>query len=123
MGWNPCNVQDYTVACPQCTKRFVPHFSVECKSSSFIGSQGKNTPLYCEFLSPWVLRNELERILNMPDGMENFLKPKWRRNADINAIIWWNLILTFSRYRLPITFLLQGSVQNRLIAPSPSERI
>lgn len=123
MGWNPCNVQDYTVACPQCTKRFVPHFSVECKSPTFMGSQGKNTPLYCEFLSPWVLRKELESILSTPDGIENMLKPKWRRNADINATIWWNLILTFSRYRLPITFLLQGSVQNRLIAPSPSERI
>jgi len=120
MGWNPCNVVDYTVACPQCGKRFVPHFSVQSQSHTFVGSQGKQTPLYCEFLSPWVLRKELTNILNGPDGIESILKPDWRRNADINATLWWNLILTFSRYRLPITFLLQGSVKNRLIAPSPS---
>ena len=118
-GWVPCQFEDFTTACPQCKHRFVPRFSVKCAAPTFEGSQGKSTPLYCELLSPWVLRKELENIVHGSDGIEGMLNPEWRSGTDIRATLWWNLIVSFNRYRLPVSFLLQGSFQNRLINPTP----
>jgi pentatricopeptide repeat protein len=118
-GWNACAFDDFTTQCPQCKHRFVSNFTVHTSSTTFEGSQGKGTPLYCEFLSPWVLRKELEHVINGSDGVRGMLNPEWREGTNIRATIWWNLICAFNRYHLPVSFLLQGSFQNRLINPSP----
>lgn len=118
-GWLPCEFEDFTTACTQCKHRFVPRFSVRCEAPTFEGSQGPSTPLYCELLSPWVLRKELQNIIHGADGIEEMLNPDWRSGTDIRATLWWNLIVSFKRYRLPLSFLLQGSFQNRLINPTP----
>jgi pentatricopeptide repeat protein len=120
-GWLPCEFQDYTTECPQCKHRFVPRFSVRCSAPTFEGSQGTSTPLYCELLSPWVLREELENIIHGAEGIDEMLNPEWRSGSDIRATLWWNLIVSFNRYRLPVSFLLQGSFQNRLINPTPDD--
>jgi len=117
-GWVSCAFKDYTTGCPQCHHRFVPSFAVFCSSPTFVGSQGKGTPLYCELLSPWVLRKEIHNILRQHDGIDVILQPGWRRESDINATLWWNLIVCFNRYKLPLSFLLQGSFQNRLTLPA-----
>ena len=89
-------------------------------ASSFIGSQGPGTPLYCEFLSPLVLRKELGHIIGDGNKIEQILDPEWRNGGDVRATIWWNLIvIMLKRYNLPFAFLLQGSFQNRLINPGP----
>lgn len=118
-GWKPCDFQDFTSACPQCKHRFVPHFTVTSAARDFVGTQGKGTPLYCEFLSPWVLRKELEFVIRGTGGVEEMLKPEWRSGTDIRATLWWNLIVHFRRCNLPVAFLLQGSFHNRLINPTP----
>ena len=120
-GWAPCAFKEYTTSCPRCNHRFVPKFTVSCSSSSFRGSQGIATPLYCELLSPWVLRKEIHNILRQGDGIDVMLQPKWRTESDINATLWWNTIVWLKRYKLPISFLLQGSFRNRLILPAPAE--
>ena len=119
-GWKPCEFQDFTTQCPQCQHRFVPRFSVSSKSPTFKGSQGPGTPLFCEFLSPWVLRKELDHVI-LDGGIDVILDPEWRSGTDIRASLWWNLIALCNRYRLPVSFLLQGSFQNRLINPSPQD--
>jgi pentatricopeptide repeat protein len=119
-GWEPCEFQDFNTECPQCKHRFVPHFTVRCSSPGFMGTQGKGTPLYCEFLSPWVLRKELEFVIHGMDGVNGMLDPQWRNGTDIRATLWWNLIVAFNRFRLPVAFLLQGSFQNHLITPTPN---
>lgn len=78
------------------------------------------TPLICERLSPWVLEKELKTKISDVGGAEDLLDPDWRENETKNAVIWWNLILSFMRYRLPFTFLLQGSFPQDLISPKPS---
>lgn len=118
-GWKPCAFQDFTTECPQCKHRFVPDFTVTCSSPNFVGTQGKQTPLYCEFLSPWVLRKELEFVIHGTDGVDGMLDPEWRSGTDIRATLWWNLIVHFNRCRLPLAFLLQGSFQNPLVTPTP----
>jgi pentatricopeptide repeat protein len=118
-GWKPCDFQDLTSGCPQCKHRFVPHFTVTSTARDFAGTQGKGTPLYCEFLSPWVLRKELEFVIHGNGGVEEMLKPEWRSGTDIRATLWWNLIVHFRRCNLPVAFLLQGSFHNRLINPTP----
>uniref|UniRef100_A0A7S2UGK4 UDENN domain-containing protein n=1 Tax=Attheya septentrionalis TaxID=420275 RepID=A0A7S2UGK4_9STRA len=119
-GWKPREFRDYTTACPQCTHRFVPRFSVRCSSASFEGSQGKGSPLYCEYLSPWVMRKEMRSLIDGEGGIEAILDPEWRSGTGINATLWWNMVVCFLRYRLPITFLLEGNFpNNRLIMPTP----
>jgi hypothetical protein len=120
-GWQPCEFQDFTTCCPQCQHRFVPRFSVSCTSPTFEGSQGLGTPFYCEFLSPWVLRKELDHLVAGESGIDHMLDPEWRSGTDIRATIWWNSIAMFKRYQLPFSFLLQGSFQNRLINPVPQD--
>jgi uncharacterized protein (UPF0212 family) len=126
-GWKPCAFKDYTTACPKCQHRFVPHFVVKCSDPNFIGSQGNQTPLYCEYLSPWVLRKEFHHILrsshdNQEIGIDKMLNPSWRSGTDIKATLFWNLVVCCRRYRLPFAFLLQGNFQNRLILPrKPNE--
>jgi DNA-directed RNA polymerase subunit RPC12/RpoP len=120
-GWQPCEFQDFTTRCPQCGHRFVPRFSVLCNSPTFEGSQGPGTPLYCEFLSPWVLRKELNHIITGDGGIDLILDPEWRSGTDVRATLWWNMIAMFKRYQLPFSFLLQGSFQNRLISPVPQD--
>jgi hypothetical protein len=118
-GWLPCQFEDFTTVCPNCKHRFVPHFTVLSSAAHFEGSQGKRTPLYCEFLSPWVLRKEFQSVLHKEHGIDDLLDPEWRSGNDIRATLWWNMILLCRRYRLPLTFLLQGSFHNRLINPIP----
>eukprot|EP00536_Pseudo-nitzschia_multiseries_P000357 jgi/Psemu1/317290/estExt_fgenesh1_pm.C_50007 len=120
-GWKPCDFQDFTTACTQCSHRFVPQFKVSCSSTTFEGSQGPGTPLYCEFLSPWVLRKELGHLIGGTNSIEHILDPAWRSGGDIRATIWWNLVAMFKRYQLPFSFLLQGSFRNRLINPVPQD--
>lgn len=121
-GWQPRSFQDFTTCCPTCSHRFVPRFTVSCSASSFIGSQGVGTPLYCEFLSPWVLRKELGHVIaNAEQGIGLVLDPEWRHGTQVSAALWWNLIVLFKHYGLPFSFLLQGSFKNRLIAPVPQD--
>lgn len=120
-GWRPRAFQEFTTCCPQCHHRFVPHLSVCCSAPTFEGSQGFGTPLYCEFLSPWVLRRELSHVIESERGIDLLLDPDWRTGTQVGATIWWNLIAIFQHYKLPFSFLLQGSFQNRLINPVPQD--
>ena len=119
-GWKSSDPNNYTTTCPSCTQKFVPHFSVQSTSSSFVGSRGPSSPLYCERLSPWVLQKELRTVMSDKDKQDEFLQPEWREKEARNATLWWNLVVSFMRYRLPISFLLQGNFQTSLIAPTPS---
>ena len=118
-GWKPNDSNDYTTACTNCTHQFVPHFCVQCSSPTFQGSRGPASPLWCERLSPWVLQKEIRSVMAEQKGIENLLSPAWREAEYKNAVLWWNLVLTCMRYRLPFTFLLQGSFEQQLIAPMP----
>lgn len=120
-GWTPSDPQDYTTKCPSCFQKFVPHFCVQTTTQSFLGSKGPDSPLFCERLSPWVLEKELRIKMADRSGIEDILDPEWRQKENKNAVLWWNLILSFMRYRLPFTFLLQGSFQEKLISPMPDD--
>jgi len=119
-GWTPCASNEYQTKCPSCHNKFVPKFSVSCASPFFEGSQGKGTPLYCDCLSPWVLLREIRSVIAATGGVESMLDEKFRKGSDISATLWWNVVVTFRRYKIPYIFLLQGSFQNQLILPSPS---
>jgi len=119
LGWITCSFNDYMTECPQCHHRFVARFSVTSSTPTFIGSQGVGTPLYCEFLSPWVLQKEIHAAMNNEEDYGCILKPEWRSGTDIKSTLWWNLIVSFRRHNLAITFLLQGSFRNQLIMPMP----
>lgn len=118
-GWTSGNSQEYKTQCPNCLTNFVPHFCVQSTLPSFVGSRGPASPLFCERLSPWVLKKELRNVIS--GGIENLLNPDWREKEVKNAVLWWNLILSFMRYRFPFTFMLQGSFSSSLISPTPDD--
>mmetsp|Transcript_37928 Transcript_37928/g.79443 ORF Transcript_37928/g.79443 Transcript_37928/m.79443 type:complete len:1602 (+) Transcript_37928:129-4934(+) len=137
LGWKPCQVEDFSTMCPSCKHRFVPKFSVSCDLESFEGSQGKGTPLYCDYLSPWVLLQEIRSLLETSVGgkaakilgvessdnkkidIDGIIDPTFREGSGINATLWWNTIVTFARFKIPYTFLLQGSYKDQqLIMPT-----
>jgi len=118
-GWSAGNSQEYKTECPNCLTKFVPHFCVQSTLPSFVGSRGPSSALFCERLSPWVLKKELRSVIS--GGIEDLLSPEWRERESKNAVLWWNLILSFMRYRFPFTFLLQGSFSSSLIAPTPDD--
>ena len=120
-GWTPGDNNNYTTTCPNCTQRFVPHFCVQSSSPTFMGSKGAASPLLCERLSPWVLQKEIRSVMSDIDGIDSLLDPAWREKEYKNAVLWWNLVLSCMRYRLPFTFLLQGSFEQNLIAPMPED--
>lgn len=123
-GWKPCAFQDFTTQCPKCRHRFVPRFVVTCTAFDFEGSQGIQTPLYCEFLSPWVLRKEFQHIIKgIENGIDKLLEPEWRSGTGIRATLFWNLVACCRRYRLPFAFLLQGHFQNPLVLPRKPDEI
>jgi pentatricopeptide repeat protein len=121
LGWKPNDSQDYTTQCRICSQKFVPHFCVQSSLATAMGSKGPGSPLFCERLSPWVLIKELRSVMGDKQGIENLLSPEWRELETKNAVLWWNLILSFMRYRFPFTFLLQGSFDQNLIQPTPDE--
>ena len=113
-GWTHSN--EYETICPSCKHCFVPKFSVTCSSPTFEGSQGKGTPLYCDNLSPWVVLREIRSIIAATRGIDSILKENFR--TGINSTLWWNMVVIFRRYKLPFTFLLQGSFRNNVILSS-----
>ena len=101
---------------PPPLRRFVARFSVHCTAPDWVGSTGPGTPLWCEYLSPWVLRKEVQTIL-LNDGIESLLSPQFRKAHTASSTIWWNLILWCRDFALPIAFLLQDSVEGAASAP------
>jgi hypothetical protein len=144
-GWNSCQVNDFTTICPSCKHRFVPKFSVACDLESFEGSQGLGTPLYCDYLSPWVLLREIRSLVtplthsaaaggkaakvlgvdsvgNISVGIDAIIDPRFREGSGLNATLWWNMIVTFMRFQIPFTYLLQGSYEHQqLIMPTMTD--
>lgn len=126
LGWKPCEVKDFSTTCPSCKHRFVPKFSVTSSLLSFKGSQGEGTPLFVDYLSPWVLLHQIRNIIDSNDknetlsGVESIVNPKFREENGKHATLWWNIIVTFRRFKIPYTFLLQGDFPNQqLIMPTP----
>lgn len=95
-------------------------------------SQG--TPLWCEYLSPWVLRKEFHNILAWygvqylcSARFREGLGPAWEEDEEsrglsgrsggrdaggggtraVDRTIFWNLVVHFRDSRLPLTFLLE----------------
>ncbi|CBJ25874.1 conserved unknown protein [Ectocarpus siliculosus] len=128
-----------------CGRRFVSRFSVHSTAEGWEGTTGPGTPLWCEYLPPWVLRKEFHTILSaygvqyvcserfrlglgpLEDGTgpagggAGGAQPPsggggdaaWREGGGANAsrrsvdrTVFWNLVVHFREYCLPITFLL-----------------
>lgn len=137
LGWKPCEVRDFSTTCPSCKHRFVPKFSVACSLESFEGSQGAGTTLFVDYLSPWVLLHQIKNIIAPSGVMEvksanedsgnllgvgAIIDPEFREGNGINATLWWNIVVTFKRFKIPYTFLLQGSFPDQqLIMPTPDD--
>ena len=71
------------------------------------------------YLSPWVLKKELMSI--MSSSISSLLDPSFPSLSSQKATIYWNLVVSFKREKLPFTWLFQGSFGNSLIQPGPDD--
>ncbi|GMH97302.1 hypothetical protein TrST_g12364 [Triparma strigata] len=127
-GWNTGDAHDYCVTCKYCKGKGVTRFSVFSTNEGWEGSgmEGKHKgKLFCEFLSPWVLRKELMSILGDGDdgGIAVLLDPNFPNVSKQKGTIFWNLLVSLRREKLPFTFLFQGSFGNSLITPTPDDNM
>jgi len=104
-GWNATDPNDYNTICPQCGRKFVAYFTCFSEHPSWQGSRGPQSELFCEFLPPWALHKETRTIL-AHHGIGFVCTDTFRKTK---ATVFWNLILYFSEFNLPIHFLLLHS--------------
>ena len=80
-----------------------------CNSGS---GAGEATPesdhcLWCPLLSPWVLMKEVQSVLCADSrGVAALLSHDFVASSSQNAVVFWNLIVTFKRFGLPYATLL-----------------
>ena len=94
------NSHVYTVPCAACGQFFVPRFTVErgCRD-------GETAPavLWCELLSPWVLRKEVMSVLK-DWGVDVLTGASFRST---HPVVFWNIIVACRLRGLPYAFLLR----------------
>lgn len=59
-------------------------------------------PLFCEFLSPWVLVKEVQTMM-VNRGIKSICCFPFRQNK---PTVFWNLVLYFCEFNLPVSFLI-----------------
>lgn len=105
-GWEIGDPNEYTTRCFSCGRKFVPRFTVDYLSlpPSGTSSEATRQPLWCELLSPWALRKEIFSII-FQDGVDALVSPEFRCDSH-HAVLFWNAIIEFRLYGLPLAFLL-----------------
>mmetsp|Transcript_15883 Transcript_15883/g.29091 ORF Transcript_15883/g.29091 Transcript_15883/m.29091 type:complete len:889 (+) Transcript_15883:753-3419(+) len=117
-GWEQ-SYSNYTTVCPnnRCGATFVPRFSVVVDRKDFLPSEAQeaaeileDVKVDVEFLSPPLLRKELENVLYTKG--EGVLVQK--DFCETHKLLFWNLILNFDLVRLPTFFLDPGFDHNSI---------
>ena len=93
MGWER-SYSNYTTTCPNCEKKFAARFLVIIEHQVV-----KN--IQVEFLSPPIIRKELENLM-YKDGDSVLLAKDF---VDKHRILFWNMALYFDLMKLPNFFL------------------
>jgi len=89
---------------------FVARFSVSYRRATNYSEEGSietRIQLQCEFLSPFVLRKELDRMLNDESKEDTFCTKQFWLGNQSTSTIFWNLLMLFKKYELPFAFLLE----------------
>lgn len=108
-GWER-SYSNYTTMCPnpRCGASFVPRFTVLVDRKDFLPNEAQEASealdeikVEVEFLSPPLLRKELENVLYTAG--EGILVQK--NLCETHKLLFWNLILNFDLIKLPAFFL------------------
>jgi dDENN domain len=98
----------YTSKCYSCGHLYVPRFTVQCSSLLWEGSEkiGPGSILWCEFLSPWVLRKEV-LIMLFDGGVKELIPTSGLKNLSFrNPVVFWNMVISFRLLGLPYSRIL-----------------
>lgn len=114
----PIDSNRYTVKCPHCQMEYVPRFTVNSSLSTWEGSEGLSTPLWCELLSPWVLQKEIINVIQS-NGIEVIVSPSFRdsRTNPQYSVLFWNLMVYYRLYGLPYAFLITEKMSLAFLIP------
>ena len=113
-GFAVYDPNDYTTHCPdvKCGRRFVARFTVHSSVDDWVGTMGPNAPLFFEALSPWGLQKEVRTILINSGGVALTSAESFRLSS---PTIFWNLVLYFREFCLPLDFLVLQDEREMLI--------
>jgi hypothetical protein len=108
----------YTVKCPYCQMDYVPRFTVFSSLSTWEGSEGRGSPLWCELLSPWVLQKEIMSVV-LSTGIETIVSPTFRDGVTNPqySVLFWNLMVYCRLYGLPYAFLITEKMSLAFLIP------
>ena len=132
-GWDGVDPNKYTTKCVHCSREFVPRFTVHSSCSNWLVDEidllsddlpedygkGSDALLWCELLSPWVLRKELLMIL-LNDGIDRVLSPEFRKPSpsnNQNSVIFWNMVVAFRGCGLPYQFMISETLSTAFLVP------
>lgn len=136
-GWGSMDTSKYTTKCYYCEREFVPRFTVHSTAPGWMqedpephqgaavaisapsAAPAGDALLWCELLSPWVLRKELLLIL-VNDGIDAMLSAQFRRACpknSQNAVIFWNMIVAYRALGLPYSFLVADTLSTAFLTP------
>uniref|UniRef100_A0A3P9PJT6 DENN domain containing 4B n=1 Tax=Poecilia reticulata TaxID=8081 RepID=A0A3P9PJT6_POERE len=100
-GWTSDD-SNLNSSCPFCAASFVPFLNAEiCDPGPVSSSVGGTPQVTVAYLSPLVLRKELESLLEN-EGESVLAQPQF---LDSHSIIFWNLVWYFQRLGLPSNLL------------------
>jgi hypothetical protein len=122
-GWE-VDPNKYTCRCYACGRSFVPRFTVQSSSPTWVGSDGPGTPLWCELLSPWTLRKELFNII-VQEGVDFLISANFRTpvaNNTQHSVLFWNAVIVFRLFGLPFSFLFVTNGIQEAFPPKPPKQ-
>jgi hypothetical protein len=114
----PTDSNCYTVKCPHCQMDFVPRFTVFSSLTTWEGSEGRGSALWCELLSPWVLQKELMNVV-LGSGIETMVSGAFRDGVSNPqySVLFWNLMVYCRLYGLPYAFLITEKMSLAFLIP------
>uniref|UniRef100_A0A3P9JF70 Uncharacterized protein n=1 Tax=Oryzias latipes TaxID=8090 RepID=A0A3P9JF70_ORYLA len=99
-GWTSDD-SNLNSSCPFCSASFVPFLNAEICDLGPVSSMGGTPQVTVAYLSPLVLRKELESLLEN-EGEVVLAQPQFLEN---HSILFWNLVWFFHRLGLPCNLL------------------
>uniref|UniRef100_H2N2W8 DENN domain containing 4B n=1 Tax=Oryzias latipes TaxID=8090 RepID=H2N2W8_ORYLA len=99
-GWTSDD-SNLNSSCPFCSAPFVPFLNAEICDLGPVSSMGGTPQVTVAYLSPLVLRKELESLLEN-EGEAVLAQPQFLEN---HSILFWNLVWFFHRLGLPCNLL------------------
>jgi len=115
--WQEDTVRVNTAFCPaHSSNTLIATPSASSDSVPATNPSSPPAPLWCEYLSPRVLKKELLRLLSVKPA--RYLCTRSFRRGEKSSVLFWNLMWHLTNHAFPIDFLIRGNNHKQQAAAS-----